>query len=110
MRLHEILRETTQQQLAQDLQDLLVHLKGIGKSSIETDAAVSHLSRMGHAVTPQTLMQVIAEVPLHLVADEKTISVDPNSAGPGGQATADDGDDGAEQVSKMAKRAVDKEF
>ena len=107
MRIREILRETTQQQLAQDLQDLLVHLKGIGKSSIETDAAVSHLSRMGHAVTPQTLMQVIAEVPLHLVADENTISVDPNSAGPGEQATADDG---AEQVSKMAKRAVDKEF
>ena len=106
MRIHEILRESPQQ-LAQDLQDLLVQLKGSGKSSIETAEVVSHLSRMGHTVTPQTLMQLVAEVPLHLVADEETISVDPNSGDTGGQATADDS---AEQVSKMAKRAVDKEF
>lgn len=106
MRIHEILRESPQQ-LAQDLQDLLVQLKGSGKSSIKTATVVSQLSRMGHTVTPQTLMQLIAEVPLHLVADEETISVDPNSGDADGQATADDN---AEQVSKMAKRAVDKEF
>ena len=111
MKIRELLRESEQDQLAQDLQDLLARLKGSGKNSIDTESVVSQLARMGHTVTPETIMQLVAEVPMHVVADQQTISVDTtNINNDSGSGSDDTTDDSAQKVSRMAKKAADKEL
>ena len=107
MKIRELLRESSNPQLTQDLQDLLISIKGRGVGSIDTKTVVNQLSRMGHSVSAETVLQVIAEMPMGVTADESTITLGDEPADVGGEETSDDS---AEKVSKMAKTAADKEL
>lgn len=107
MKIREILRESSTPQIAQDLQDLLISIKGRGVDSIDTATVVNQLSRMGHSVTTGTILQVIAEMPMAVSADESTITLGDDPEDVGGEESADDS---ADKVSKMARKAADKEL
>ena len=108
MKAYELLREDTQERLRNDLQDVLVHAKGQNNSAIDTSSVVSQLSSMGYDVSPESLMQLISEIPLVVSADVDSITLDTNAdAAPSEQ---DTGDDSAEAVKKMAQRATEKEL
>ena len=107
MKIRELLVEDTHSQLTQDLQDLLINIKGFGASSIDTASVVGQLGRMGYDVSPETVLQLVAEMPMAVVADQQTVSFDTDSSAEPG---AENMDDSAEKVSKMAKAAVDKEL
>ena len=108
MKAYELLREDTQEQLRNDLQDVLIQAKGQNNSAIDTSSVVSQLSSMGYDVSPESLMQLISEIPLVVSADVDSITLDTNAdAAPSEQ---DTGDDSAEAVKKMAQRATEKEL
>ena len=107
MKIRELLRESSNPQITQDLQDLLISIKGRGVDSIDTKTVVNQLSRMGHSVSVETVLQVIAEMPMAVTADESTITLGDEPADVNGEEPSDDS---AEKVSKMAKKAADKEL
>ena len=107
MKIRELLRESSTPQITQDLQDLLISIKGRGVDSVDTTTVVNQLSRMGHSATTDTVLQVIAEMPMAVSADESTITLGDEPADVGGEESADDS---ADKVSKMAKKAADKEL
>ena len=108
MKAYELLREDTQEQLRNDLQDVLIQAKGQNNSTIDTASVVNQLSFMGYDVSPESLMQLISEIPLVVSADVDSITLDTNAdAAPSEQ---DTGDDSAEAVKKMAQRATEKEL
>ena len=108
MKAYELLREDTQERLRNDLQDVLIQAKGQNNSSIDTAYVVNQLSSMGYDVSPESLMQLISEIPLLVSADVDSISLDTNAgAVPSEQ---DTGDDSAEAVKKMAQRATEREL
>ena len=108
MKAYELLREDTQERLRNDLQDVLIQAKGQNNSAIDTASVVSQLSSMGYDVSPESLMQLISEIPLVVSADVDSITLDTNAdAAPSEQ---DTGDDSAEAVKKMAQRATEKEL
>lgn len=108
MKAYELLREDTQEQLRNDLQDVLIQAKGQNNSTIDTAYVVNQLSFMGYDVSPESLMQLISEIPLVVSADVNSISLDTTAgAAPPEQ---DTGDDSAEAVKKMAQRATEREL
>lgn len=105
MRASEILHESVQEDLANDLQDLLINYKGKGKSVIRTSVVVNQLQMMGYSVSAESLLSAINTMPMVVSADETNITfTTPGSSSPG---TSDiNQQNSADAVKKMAQDAA----
>ena len=104
MRLHEILKEDYNEQLAADLNNLLVGAKAAGISDIKPDAIVRQMQQMGYSIDVGSLMTLLQDNPMVQGASPENIHIEgEDQAGVGGSV-----EDTHSRVNGLAQTATKK--
>ena len=102
MRARELLCEDYTQQLASDLNNLLIGAKGSGATEVRTDQLAAELQNMGYSVNVNSLMSLLQNNPIVTNATPEGITLSgPENATGDGQAQ-----DNADRVGDMAQKAT----
>ena len=102
MRARELLCEDYNQQLASDLNNLLIGAKGSGATDVRTDQLANELQNMGYSVSVSSLMSLLQDNPNVMNATPEGITLaGPENAMGDGQAQ-----DNAARVGDMAQKAT----
>jgi len=102
MRARELLCEDYNQQLASDLNNLLIGAKGSGATNIQTQNLANELQSMGYSVNVNSLMSLLQDNPIVMNATPESITLSgPENATGDGQTQ-----DNAARVGDMAQKAT----
>lgn len=102
MRARELLCEDYNQQLASDLNNLLIGAKGSGATEVQTQKLANELQNMGYSVNVNSLMSLLQNNPIVMNATPESITLtSPENASGDGQTQ-----DNAARVGDMAQKAT----
>ncbi len=105
MRLKE-LQESYISNLRTDVLNLLIRLVAKGDSEINTDSMSDELNKMGHSVNPNSLADLVKDMPMVKSINQDKITLKPNSNLT--QFSKDATMDNEKKVDKLAKKTIDK--
>lgn len=105
MRLREI-SESYISNLRTDALNLLVRLVAKGDNEINTDSMSDELNKMGHSVNPNSLADLVKNMPMVRSINQNKITLKPNSNLT--QFSKDATMDNEKKVDKLAKKTIDK--
>ena len=105
MRLKEI-QESYISNLRTDVLNLLIRLVAKGDNEINTDSMADELNKMGHSVNPNSLADLVKDMPMVKSINRDKITLKPNSNLT--QFSKDATMDNAKKVDKLAKKTIDK--
>tara|TARA_Y100001970_G_scaffold229271_1_gene284335 strand:+ start:1136 stop:1459 length:324 start_codon:yes stop_codon:yes gene_type:complete len=105
MRLKEI-QESYISNLRTDVLNLLIRLVAKGDNEINTDSMADELNKMGHSVNPNSLADLVKDMPMVKSINRDKITLKPNSNLT--QFSKDATMDNEKKVDKLAKKTIDK--
>ena len=107
MRLKE-LQESYISNLRTDVLNLLIRLVAKGDNEINTDSMADELNKMGHSVNPNSLADLVKDMPMVKSINRDKITLKPNSNLT--QFSKDATMDNEKKVDKLAKKTIDRDL
>ena len=107
MRLKEI-QESYISNLRTDVLNLLIRLVAKGDNEINTDSMADELNKMGHSVNPNSLADLVKDMPMVKSINRDKITLKPNSNLT--QFSKDATMDNEKKVDKLAKKTIDRDL